>query len=131
MERIIFILPVLSIYAVDIFFLVWVSFRFAAMGDIDKRKIFSAALSILLFSFLSFTALIQVPLSIKPLILLITVICILAIFVHVVDEHVIKAAVAGTFFIFAQAVLTIFLLRYFWNHQIIQQIRLIFIESLY
>lgn len=120
-----------GLYAIDIVFLVWLSFRFVALSDTGSKTIFAVAISQVLFIFLGLVALFQVPLDIKPLILLIMIFGIIAIYVHLIEQYTLKAVAAATFFLFSLVIVTILFLRYLWNFHLVQQLKLIFIKLLY
>ncbi|NOZ61391.1 MAG: hypothetical protein GXO74_06890 [Calditrichaeota bacterium] len=131
MDSLFFIVAVIFIYAVDVFFFVWISCRFVAADKISQSQIIIVAVSVLIFTFLFFSALLQAPLAVKPLILGIAFVVIIGIFVYSLQTHPAKATLAGVFFIFFQFLLTVFLLRHFWDNRFIQALKYIFLESLY
>ncbi len=131
MEFLVFILSIIFIYAIDLYFFMWLSYRFAGLGQISHGRILSGSIAILIFTVLIFSALLQVPLEIKPFILFIAFAAIVGVFIYNFQEQPVKATVAGVFFIFCQLIFTIFLLKYFWYNRFVQTIKFIFLESLY
>ena len=127
----VFIVSIIFIYAIDLYFFMWLSYRFVGLKQISHARVLSGSIAILIFTFLIFSALLQVPLEIKPYILFIAFVTIIGIFIYNFQQQPVKATVAGVFFIFFQLIFTIFLLKYFWYNHFVQTIKFIFLESLY
>jgi len=117
------------IYILDIFFLIWLSGKFVGIQPLPKKDIGILGLAIIMLSWLIGTAFAQVPLLIKPFMILLAFVLIIYFFILVLDTHILKATAAGLFFLLCQVVLIIVVLREFWTKDFFQLVRYIFFNS--
>lgn len=119
------IISSIIIYVLDIFALIWFSGKFIGIQSFSIKDIGILGLAIILFSWLIGTAVVHVPLILKPYIVLLSFGVIIYFFILVLDTHYLKAIAAGLFFLLCQAVLIIVLLREFWTKDFFELVRFI------
>ncbi len=114
---------IIFVYIADIFAFIWLSGKFVGIQTLSAKNVGVIGLSIILFSWLVGLALYQVPLVIKPLIMIIAFVIIIYIFVLLLDTHFLKAIAAGLFFIVCQLLIIIVLLRELWTKEFFQIVK--------
>ncbi len=124
----IFIISISVIYVFNVFLVTWLSGRFAGIRPFSLSKIGALGLALILFSWLSLTAFIHVTLILKPLILLLYGIVSVYIFIAILDTHLLRALVAGSFFILCQFVIFIFVIQKLWHEDFFQIVKLMLFQ---
>ena len=119
------IIGAIIIYIIDIFALTYFSGKFIGIQSFPIKDVGILGLAIILFSWLIGTAVVHVPLILKPYLLLFSLGVIIYFFILVLDTHYLKAIAAGMFFLLCQAVLIIVLLRQFWTKDLLDLVRFI------
>jgi hypothetical protein len=117
------------IYVLDIFVLIWLSGRFAGIHPLPIRDIGILGLAIILLSWLIGTAIYNVPLILKPFMILLAMVAIIYFFILILDTHFLKAIAAGLFYLLCQVVLIIVLLRELWSKDFFRLVRYILFNS--
>jgi len=117
------------IYIIDIYALIWLSGRFVGIQSLPIKDIGILGLSIILLSWLIGSAIVHVPLIIKPFIILVGFALIIYFFILILDTHFLKATAAGLFFLLCQVVLIIVLVREFWTKDFFQVVKYILFHS--
>jgi hypothetical protein len=118
-----------TIYILDIFVLIWLSGRFVGIHPLPIKDIGVLGLAIILLSWLIGTAIYQVPLIIKPIMILLAMVIIIYFFVLILDTHFLKAIAAGLFYLLCQVVLIIVILRELWTTDFFKLVRYILFNS--
>ena len=129
MNLVLLIVGASVVYILDIFFLLWLSGKFAGIQPLPIKDIGILGLSIILLSWLIGTALVHVPLIIKPFMILLAFVLIIYFFILILDTHFLKATAAGLFFLLCQVVLIIVLLREFWTKDFFQLVKYLLFNS--
>jgi len=113
------------VYMLDIFVLIWFSGKFVGIRPLPMKDIGILGLAIILLTWLIAMALIQVPLVMKPFILLLAMGFIIYFFILVLDTSILKSLAAGLFFLLCQLVLLVTLLKELSRQDLLQLLRYI------
>ena len=120
---------IIIVYIFDVFALIWISGRFVGIQPFPLSQVGVMGLAVLLFSWLSLSAFIQVPLILKPLILLISAVVTIYIFISLLETHILKSIAAGAFFVLCQLMIFIFLLKQLWNKDFFQIVKIFLFQQ--
>ena len=116
------------VYIFDVFLLTWISGRIAGIQSFSFSKIGNIGLGVILFSWLSLTAFVHVPMMVKPLILVVSAGVTVYIFIVMLETQPLRAMIAGAFFIVCQFTVIVFLIKELWDKNFFQIIKFILFQ---
>jgi hypothetical protein len=119
----------IAIYILDVFILIWLSGKFVGIQKLPMKDIGILWLVIMLLSWLIGNAVVQVPLIIKPFLIVLAFVLIVYFFTLILDTHILKATAAGMFFLLCQVILIIVFIRQFWTKDLYDLVRYILFNA--
>ena len=122
------IIIVAFLYTLVDFLLIGLSVKFSGINPFPLKSVFTIGVSVILFSWLTLSAFIYVPIIIKPLIIVIAWAITIYIFISFLDTHILRSIASGAFFLLCQVVLFIFLLKHLWNKDFFQIVKIILFQ---